>query len=66
MGALGIAGILDILIRIVAIAPGLADAYQRIVSSLHATGEITTDEWEKRKAEYLATMDAPAWKPDGK
>lgn len=64
MGAIGIASILDIIIRIVALAPGLADSYQRIVNSLHASGELTSSEWEARKAEYLSTMDGAAWTPD--
>jgi hypothetical protein len=64
MGAFSIAAILDILIRIVALAPGLASSYQKIVNSLHASGELTASEWEQRKAEYLSTMQDAAWAPD--
>lgn len=65
MNAIGITAILDILVRIVVLAPSLATSYQKIVDALHKTGEITTDEWEKRKAEYLAAMEGDAWKTDG-
>lgn len=64
MGTITISAVLDILVRLVTVAPSLADAYKRIVNSLKQTGEITVDEWEKRKAEYLTAMNGDAWTPD--
>ena len=64
MTAAGIAALLDIMIRIVALAPSLATSYQKIVDALHQTGEITTDEWEARKAEYLSAMNDASWQTD--
>jgi len=56
--------ILDLLFRLVMLAPGLAEAYQKIVNSLHQTGEISANEWEARKAEYRDAMDGTAWQTD--
>ena len=64
MNAIGVGAILDILIRIVVLAPNLATSYKKIVDALHKTGEITTTEWETRKADYIATMGGDAWKTD--
>jgi hypothetical protein len=64
METAAIATILDILIRVVTVAPSLANAYQKIISALHQTGDLTTSEWEMRKAEYIDRMGSDAWKPD--
>lgn len=56
--------ILDILLRFALLAPSIGDAYRKIIDALHKDGQITTDEWTKRKAGYITEMGSDAWQTD--
>lgn len=64
MTTMTVAAVLDIILKIVMMVPGLATVYFKIVDSLHKTGELTDEEWEARKTEYTVAMNGAAWQVD--